>query len=156
MKTLKQEQFLPISLAEAWDFFSSPTNLNKITPDDISFEITSDVPDRMYEGLIITYKIKPFMGIAMDWCTEVTHIQEGQFFVDEQRVGPYKMWHHEHHFREVENGIIMTDLLYYDIGKSIFGKIAGWIFVDNQVKKIFEFRKKILNSMLKGENNLIH
>ena len=98
----------------------------------------------MYEGLIITYRIKPMLNIPLNWCTEITHIKEHQFFVDEQRKGPYNIWHHEHHFKAVEGGVLMTDLLHYDIGKSIFGWIAGKLFVHKQVKEIFEFRKKTL------------
>jgi len=145
MKSLRQEQFLPISINEAWEFFSSPKNLNRVTPKELYFEITSEVPDKMYEGLIIGYKIKPMLNIKVNWCTEITHIKHLEYFIDEQRKGPYKIWHHEHHFKEVEGGIIMTDLLYYDIGKSIFGWIAGKLFVNKKVKEIFEYRYQTLN-----------
>ncbi len=140
MKRLEQEQFLPITLEQAWDFFATPKNLNEVTPDDLVFEITSKVPDKMYEGLMITYKIQPLLNISINWCTEITHIKEQKYFVDEQRKGPYHIWHHEHHFKAVEGGTLMTDILHYDIGKSIFGWIAGKIFVDKQVEKIFLFR----------------
>ncbi|WP_242695937.1 SRPBCC family protein [Desertivirga brevis] len=129
MRKLKQEQFLPITLDEAWDFFATPRNLNEVTPADLTFQITSDLPDKMYEGLIITYKIKPMMNIPLDWCTEITHIKEKEFFVDEQRKGPYNIWHHEHHFKEQEGGVLMTDILHYDIGKWIIGWLAGELFV---------------------------
>ena len=144
MKVLKQEQFLPISLETAWSFFATPKNLNLVTPKDMVFEITSELPERLYEGLIITYRIKPMMNIPMNWCTEITHIQEQQFFVDEQRKGPYNIWHHEHHFKAVEGGVLMTDLLHYDIGKSIFGWVAGKLFVHKKVKEIFAYRYRIL------------
>jgi ligand-binding SRPBCC domain-containing protein len=144
MKKLVQEQLLPISLEHAWNFFATPKNLNEVTPDDLVFEITSDVPDKMYEGLMITYKIKPLLNISINWCTEITHIKEQQYFVDEQRKGPYNIWHHEHHFKAVEGGTLMTDILHYDIGKWIFGTIAGKLFVDKQVNFIFEHRYKAL------------
>ncbi len=144
MKLLRQEQFLPISINEAWEFFSSPKNLNRVTPKELYFEITSEVPDKMYEGLIISYKIKPMLNIKVSWYTEITHIKHLEYFIDEQRKGPYKIWHHEHHFKEVEGGIIMTDLLYYDIGKSIFGWIAGKLFVNKKVKAIFDYRYQVL------------
>lgn len=144
MKRIKQEQFLPISLDEAWDFFATPVNLNKVTPGDMVFEITSDVPDKMYEGLIITYRIKPMLNVAVNWCTEITHIKEKQFFVDEQRKGPYHIWHHEHHFRETEGGVIMTDIVHYDVGKWVFGWLASKLFVDKKVDEIFKYRFKIL------------
>lgn len=145
MKSLRQEQFLPISINEAWEFFSSPKNLNRVTPKELNFEISSDVPDKMYEGLIIKYKIKPMLNIKVDWCTEITHIKHLEYFIDEQRKGPYKIWHHEHHFKEAEGGIIMTDLLYYDIGKSIFGWLAGKLFVDKKVNEIFSYRHQTLS-----------
>lgn len=144
MKKLVQEQLLPISLEQAWNFFATPKNLNEVTPDDLVFEITSDVPERMYEGLMITYKIKPLLNISINWCTEITHIKEQEYFVDEQRKGPYNIWHHEHHFKSVEEGTLMTDILHYDIGKSIFGWFAGKLFVDEQVKNIFSHRYKAL------------
>ncbi len=144
MRKLKQEQFLPISLDQAWEFFATPKNLNEVTPADMVFEITSHLPDKMYEGLIITYRIKPMLNIPIDWCTEITHIKEKEFFVDEQRKGPYNIWHHEHHFKAVEGGVMMTDLLYYDIGKSVFGWLAGKLFVNQKVEAIFKYRYKTL------------
>lgn len=144
MHRLKQEQFLPLSLETAWDFFATPKNLNLVTPDDLVFEVTSELPDKMYEGLIITYRIKPMLNVPLNWCTEITHIRELAYFVDEQRTGPYNIWHHEHHFRAVEGGVLMTDLLHYDIGKSVFGWMAGQLFVHSKVKEIFAYRYKIL------------
>lgn len=144
MQTLQQQQILPISLEEAWNFFATPRNLNEITPPDLTFEITSPLPDKMYEGLMITYKIRPFLNIPFDWCTEITHIKEMEYFVDEQRSGPYKIWHHEHHFNAVEGGVLMTDLLYYEIGLSAIGWLAGKLFVHQRVKDIFTYRKQTL------------
>ncbi len=152
MHSLRQEQFLPITLDKAWAFFSSPKNLNEVTPEDMVFEITSEMPDLMYEGMMITYRIKPLLNISMNWCTEITHINNPLFFIDEQRKGPYHIWHHEHHFKEVEGGILMTDILYYDIGKSFFGWIAGHLFVHKKVKQIFEFRYKKLEQIFNIEN----
>ncbi len=150
MRKLKQEQFLPISLDEAWNFFATPKNLNEVTPADMVFEITSDLPDKMYEGLIITYRIKPMLNISINWCTEITHIKDRTFFVDEQRKGPYNIWHHEHHFKETEGGVLMTDILHYDIGKSILGAIAGHLFVHKKVRQIFDFRYKTLEHYFKN------
>lgn len=147
MTILKQEQFLPITLDEAWQFFASPRNLNEITPDDMVFEIVSELPDSMYAGLLINYRLKPMFNIPLDWCTEITHIKEKEYFVDEQRKGPYRIWHHEHHFRAVDGGVLMTDLLHYDIGKSIFGWIAGKLFVHKKVKAIFDYRRNKLQTI---------
>jgi len=146
MNLIKQEQFLPITLDEAWHFFATPKNLNEVTPADMVFEIISELPDTMYEGLLINYRLKPMLNIPIHWCTEITHIKEKVYFVDEQRKGPYNIWHHEHHFKSVANGVIMTDLLQYDIGKSFLGWIAGKLFVHKKVKAIFEYRKKVLDT----------
>jgi len=147
MKTLQKQTFLPLTIQEAWDFFSTHKNLDLMTPDDMNFKITSEIPEKMYKGLFITYKISPILNIPLDWVTEITHIDEPYFFIDEQRKGPYNIWHHEHHFRETDGGVIMTDILYYDIGKSILGWVAGKILVDNKVKGIFEFREKKLKQL---------
>lgn len=151
MMKLKQEQFLPISLDEAWQFFATPRNLNEVTPEDMVFEIVSELPESMYAGLLINYRLKPVFNIPVDWCTEITHIKEKEYFVDEQRIGPYKLWHHEHHFEAVEGGVLMTDLLHYDIGKSIFGWIAGKLFVHKKVKAIFDYRYKTLGTYFKKQ-----
>jgi ligand-binding SRPBCC domain-containing protein len=147
MRRLFQEQFLPISLEEAWSFFSNPRNLNEITPEDMVFKITSNPPSEMYPGLFVTYKIKPLLNIEFDWCTEITHVRDRQFFVDEQRKGPYSIWHHEHHFQEVDGGVLMTDILHYDIGKGPFGWIAGQLFVHKRVVEIFSYRTNKLQEL---------
>lgn len=147
MKKLHIEQLLPISLEQAWNFFSRPENLNEITSSNLTFKIMSKLPEIMYEGLMIEYRISPFFNIPFIWLTEITHIKDKEFFVDEQRIGPYKLWHHEHHFKQVENGVLMTDILHYDIGKWILGSIAGKLFVHKQVQEIFEYRYKKLNEL---------
>jgi len=149
MKKLKQEQFLPISLDEAWKFFATPKNLNEVTPDDMVFEIISELPETMYAGLLINYRLKPMFNIPINWCTEITHIKEKEYFVDEQRKGPYRIWHHEHHFKAVKGGVLMTDILHYDIGKWIVGRIAGKLFVDKKVKGIFAYRNSTLETYFK-------
>lgn len=147
MKRLVQEQFLPVSLETAWNYFATPKNLNDITPKDMVFKIVSELPEKMYEGMFIQYKIKPMLNIELNWCTEITHIVEGQFFVDEQRQGPYNIWHHEHHFKSVEGGVLMTDILHYDVGMSFLGWIASKLFVDKKVEQIFEFRRLELTNI---------
>lgn len=144
MKRLYSQQWLPISLDEAWDFFSSPKNLNEITPEDMVFEIKSDVPEKMYPGMFIMYSIRPMFNIPMKWVTEITHVSDRKFFVDEQRVGPYHIWHHEHHFEEKDGGVLMTDILHYNVGMSFLGWIASKLFVDKKVQGIFDYRYKIL------------
>jgi ligand-binding SRPBCC domain-containing protein len=144
MKRLYSQQWLPISLDEAWDFFSSPKNLNEITPEDMVFEIKSDVPEKMYPGMFIMYSIRPMFNIPMNWVTEITHVSDRKFFVDEQRVGPYHIWHHEHHFEEKDGGVLMTDILHYNVGMFFLGWIASKLFVDKKVQGIFDYRYKIL------------
>jgi ligand-binding SRPBCC domain-containing protein len=138
--TLEVKQFLQISLAEAWDFFSSPGNLSKITPPQMGFITTSGTPAKMYPGQIITYKVSPFPGFKTNRVTEITHVSDLSFFVDEQRFGPYRMWHHEHRFEALDKGVLMTDRVSYKLPFGIFGRIAHGLFVKTQLKQIFEYR----------------
>jgi ligand-binding SRPBCC domain-containing protein len=138
--TLEVSQFVKISLKEAWDFFSSPGNLVKITPPHMGFIITTGKPAKMHPGQIITYKVSPLAGIKTNWVTEITHVEEESFFVDEQRFGPYRMWHHEHHFNTQGDGVIMTDRVSYKLPMGIFGRIAHGLFVKGHLRQIFEYR----------------
>lgn len=142
---LERRQFVPITIDQAWNFFSSPKNLKKITPDYLGFEITSKEQDEMYAGMIITYIVKPLLGIPLRWMTEIKHVQEPNFFVDEQRVGPYKIWHHEHHFKEVDGGVDMKDIIHYAMPLGILGRIAHWIQVKKQLNQIFDYRITAIN-----------
>lgn len=141
MHVLKRVIKLPISLQEAWDFFSNPANLKTITPDYMGFDITSEfLKPTMYEGMIITYKVKPLLGIAMSWMTEITHVKDKSFFVDEQRVGPYKIWHHQHHFVEVEGGVEMTDIIDYVLPLGFIGRLMEPFLVRPKLNEIFDYR----------------
>lgn len=139
---LESRQFLPISVDEAWDFFSSPKNLKEITPPHMGFDITSQYDDKMYPGLLITYIVSPLMGIKMRWCTEITQVKDKSYFIDEQRFGPYKMWHHQHHFKAVEGGVEMKDIVHYGIPLGPLGQLANGIMVKSQLKDIFNYRIK--------------
>ncbi len=141
---LEFKQFLPLTVSEAWDFFSSPLNLAKITPEDMAFTITSNPEhtERMYPGMIITYKVSPILDIKLDWMTEITQVEHEKYFIDEQRFGPYKFWHHQHHFKAVDGGTEMTDILTYGLPMGIFGRMANEIFVAARLQHIFDFRKK--------------
>lgn len=137
------KQFIPHPLEMVWEFFSRPENLDNITPEEMSFEIVSDISNvEMYEGMIVQYKVSPFLGIKMNWVTEITHIQDKVYFIDEQRFGPYALWHHQHHFQEQEGGVLMTDILHYKIPYGFIGTIADAIFVGNRIEDIFQYRKK--------------
>ncbi len=151
--SLEVTQFLKISLTEAWDFFSSPGNLSRITPEHMGFEITSGAPAKMYTGQIITYKVSPFPGVKTNWVTEITHVSEGSFFVDEQRFGPYRMWHHEHHFEAKDDGVLMTDHVSYKLPLGFLGRMAHSLFVKNQLTQIFKHRERCLERMF-GKNSV--
>ncbi|MGE5437627.1 MAG: SRPBCC family protein [Syntrophothermus sp.] len=143
--TIKTNQKLPIDIKSAWEFFSSPKNLQTITPEYLSFKMVDDeLPDKMYSGTIIVYKIRPLFGIPITWVTEIKHIHEYKFFIDEQVFGPYKMWHHKHFFKEIEGGTEIEDLVHYTMGWSIFGSIAHKLIIRKQLNGIFEFRRKKL------------
>ena len=143
--TLRREQLLPISLVEAWAFFSAPENLQEITPPYMGFEtLTTPESDSMYAGQIISYYIRPLMGIRVFWMTEITHVAEGRYFVDEQRFGPYAFWHHTHFFTPVTGGVLITDVVHYKLPFGIFGRLAHWLFVKEQLAGIFHFRSQVL------------
>jgi len=145
---LKRETLLPTTLDNAWDFFSSPLNLSKITPPEMNFVVTSEYEDgKMYPGMIITYKVSPLFGIKMNWMTEITHVKEKEYFVDEQRFGPYAMWHHQHHFKEVTGGVLMTDLLNYAIPYGFIGRIANSVIVADKIRKVFDYREEVIEHL---------
>lgn len=143
VKRKEWEQWIPRPLTEVWDFFSRPENLNAITPDDMSFEILSDIQqEKMYPGMVIQYRISPVRGIRMNWVTEITHVREGSYFIDEQRFGPYAFWHHQHHFQERDGGVLMRDILHYKVPFWWIGNLADAVFVDPKIEEIFTFRKQ--------------
>jgi ligand-binding SRPBCC domain-containing protein len=139
--SLKTVQKLPVSLEEAWEFFSRPKNLKEITPANLGFNIISKHHgDKMYAGQIIEYKVSPLLGIPLYWMTEITQVSENQFFIDEQRYGPYSLWHHQHHFKPIDGGVEMTDIVHYKIPFWFLGDIANTILVKRELRKIFDFR----------------
>ncbi len=143
--TIETVQYLPISLEEAWEFFSTPLNLNEITPDDLSFEILSDLEGKkMYQGMIINYIVRPFLNIPMRWTTEIKHVKDHSYFVDEQRFGPYAFWHHKHFFEKTDNGVKMTDIVDYGLPLGPLGELANVLYVKKQLNTIFDYRFRIL------------
>ena len=115
-------QVLPVDRAEAWAFFSNPRNLSVITPPEMGFEITEEVPEHVHPGLIVVYRVRPLLGIPVTWVTEITAVVEEELFVDDQRIGPYRFWHHQHHFREVADGTEVRDIVHYALP---FGPLGG-------------------------------
>ena len=142
----ESKQFLPISLSEAWDFFSTPDNLRVLTPDYLQMTITSRSGAlKIYTGQIISYRLKPIFGIPVSWVTEITHVSERCFFVDEQRFGPYAFWHHTHIFLAVPGGVEMRDMVHYKLPLGFLGRWAHMLFVRRQLEDIFNFRKNYLD-----------
>ena len=141
--SIKTVQKIPISLDKAWDFFSNPANLQAITPDNMGFKVISKHHgDTMYAGQIIEYTVKPILGIPIYWMTEITQVKDKQYFVDEQRFGPYSLWHHQHHFKAIEGGVEMTDIVHYKNPLWLLGRLANFLFVKKQLKEIFQYRLK--------------
>lgn len=147
---LTSSQYLPVSIDEAWSFFSVPENLDRITPDDLRFEIRSGASDGTFAGQIITYRIRPVLNIPMTWVTEITHCKDRSYFVDEQRFGPYRFWHHLHRFRGTENGVIMDDVLHFALPGGWAGEVVASSFVKKKVEGIFEHRGIVLQSLFPG------
>jgi len=142
MYLIDRTQDLPISLEEAWAFFSSPHNLAKITPKNLGFTVLGEIPETMYEGLFIHYTVSPLAGIPMKWTTEITHIRPMEYFVDEQRVGPYSIWHHEHFFESMPGGVRMRDRVHYQVPLGFLGRLVHPIIVRPRLEEIFSFRFK--------------
>lgn len=133
----------------AWDFFTSPLNLVKITPPDMGFIVTSGYrkEEKVYAGMIITYTVAPLFGIKLRWMTEITHVKEKEYFVDEQRFGPYALWHHQHHFKKVEGGVSMTDIVNYAIPYGFLGTIINNMIVSKKLKAVFDFREEAIGHL---------
>lgn len=134
-------QKIPASIDKVWSFISSPRNLKKITPEYMGFQVTNEpISDQMYAGMIISYKVKPILGIPMNWVTEITQVKEKEYFVDEQRVGPYAIWHHQHKIFSIEGGVLMEDIVSYKPPFGIIGSIANSMIIKNKLKQIFDYR----------------
>ncbi len=142
--TLKSKQKLPITLDQAWDFFSDPMNLNTITPDDMGFKTLSGADRKMYPGQVIQYIVTPLLGIPMKWVTEITHVIDKEYFVDEQRFGPYALWHHKHFFKEIPGGVEMEDIVDYKLPMGILGELMHPVLVRPRLEQIFAYRTKKL------------
>lgn len=141
---LENEQLITADISEVWDFISSPENLKYITPPYLGFEILNkNISEKMYPGMIISYKVSPMFGIKMKWVTEITHIKEKDYFVDEQRIGPYSMWHHQHKIVEAKGGTLMTDIVTYKPPFGILGALSNRMFLRKQLDDIFYFRKNV-------------
>jgi ligand-binding SRPBCC domain-containing protein len=141
---LVSQQSLPITRQEAWEFLSDPANLKVITPDHMRFDILSGSDRPMFPGQIIQYKVSPFRGYTAKWVTEITHVNEGEYFVDEQRFGPYALWHHKHFIKPIIGGVVMEDIIDYKLPFGILGQLAHRLIVKKQLRQIFSFREQKL------------
>lgn len=141
---LRTTQRLPIPVEEAWDFFSDAANLQRITPPSLGFEVRSELPARMHPGLIIAYRVRPLLGVPVTWVTEITHLREPHLFVDEQRFGPYRFWHHQHHFAPIEGGVEMRDVVHYALPRPASGALVRRWIVGPQLESIFAYRRRVL------------
>lgn len=146
---LHREQVVKTDIGTAWDFIRSPGNLEKLTPDDLSFEIVSDLPEEMYDGLLIEFRVGiPFAG-KQTWLSEIKHICEGRSFVDEQRIGPYKLWNHCHEIRPEDDAVRFVDQVHYALPFGPLGTIAHALFVKRTLQRVFDYREKMLPELLK-------
>jgi len=152
LHTLKRSQTLPVNLETAWQFFSDPCNLCDITPAWLCFRLTCDKPGPMYAGQILTYKIQALPGISLSWVTEITHVDEPRFFVDEQRMGPYAFWHHQHRFTEVEDGVLMEDEVNYSLPLGPAGDLMHRLYVAKRLQEIFDFRAQTLERIFPAKS----
>ena len=149
---IQTEQELPISINEAWEFFSTPRNLEKLTPDKLQFKIITCSHESMVPGQIISYKIRLMPFIWMNWVTEITQVSENNHFIDDQRSGPYKIWHHRHTFIETKDGVLMKDEVHYLLPFGWIGKIVHALVVKSQLKSIFDYRYKMLEDLFSSKN----
>ena len=148
---LNTTQIIAASLDECWAFFSDPRNLAKITPPELDFRVLSELPPKVHPGMMIEYRVRPLFGIPFTWLTEITHVEEPRYFVDEQRVGPYALWHHEHWFRALENGRTeVRDCVHYIVPFGPLGELVRPFLVEPQLQKIFHFRNDAVARIFAG------
>lgn len=144
---LHKKQNLPISIDKAWEFLSSPINLKTITPDYMNFDILSEADRPMYAGQIVQYIVTPILGIKTKWVTEITHVKDKEYFVDEQRFGPYSLWHHKHFIKEIEGGVEMEDIIDYKVPFGFLGQLVQPILVKPKLEEIFNYRTTKLEEL---------
>jgi ligand-binding SRPBCC domain-containing protein len=151
---LHTKQLIQAPLDKVWEFISNPRNLKLITPEHMGFDITSrDLPEKMYPGMIISYTVKPLLGFKMTWVSEITQIEEKRFFVDQQRIGPYSMWHHQHLIEPVKNGVLMSDIVSYCPPLGFLGSIANGLFIRKQLETIFAYREKAVEQYFNNQKD---
>ena len=148
-----EEQKLPVTLENAWSFFSNPVNLVKITPPNMKFRITNNPEEKIFSGMIITYKVSPLLNFSLNWVTEIVYADKPHYFIDEQKFGPYKFWYHRHSFTEISEGVLMKDEVYYALPFGIIGQIIHSVMIKSRLKEIFAYRREILRNIFYGRIN---
>lgn len=144
----RREQLVNGTLSEVWDFISSPHNLKRITPPEMGFHVrTPDLPQKMYAGMLISYTVRPLWGIPVNWLTEITQVVPQHYFVDEQRIGPYALWHHQHILEAVDGGVLMKDIVSYSPPLGPLGSIANALGIRKKLEQIFDYRTTALNEI---------
>jgi ligand-binding SRPBCC domain-containing protein len=146
LHTIIRKQKIYSDIYRVWDFFSSPMNLRIITPDWLNFVVISDLPDKMYPGMIVEYRVSPIFNIPVRWITEITHVDEPFYFVDEQRFGPYKFWHHKHFFIQKVDHVEMVDKVDYILPYGVFGEFF-YFYVNKKLLNIFDYRYKRIDEL---------
>ena len=150
---LQYHTVLPLTLEAAWDFFSDPGNLAKITPEKMRFNIITGAEAKTYPGQIIAYSVRPMWNMPLQWVTEITQCVDKHYFIDEQRFGPYRFWHHLHRFTETADGVVMEDVLHYALPFGPLGSLMGRLFIHKKVREIFTHREKVLKKLFPQENS---
>lgn len=145
--TLHREQIIPASIERVWDYFATPRNLNEMTPPDMAFEFVQGGTDPMYAGQVITYKVAILSGVRVRWLTQITHVESGRCFIDEQRAGPYRLWIHEHRFEPLSEGVHMTDHVTYALPFGPLGDVVHAIYIRQRLKKIFDYRREKVKTL---------
>ena len=139
--SLYSKQNVPAPIDDVWKFFSDASNLLNITPPHLNLKVTNEIyGDEVYAGQVMTYKVKPLLGIPFSWMTEIRHVEPLKYFVDEQRKGPYKLWHHQHHFKTIEGGTEMIDIVHYRLPMGLLGSMANEWMIKKELRKIFSYR----------------
>ena len=140
-------QYLKTDIKSIWDFASSPKNLKEITPDYMLFNITSEHQEKMYPGMIISYEVAPVLNIKLNWITEITNVVDNKYFVDEQKIGPYEFWHHQHFFEVEGDQVKMTDIVTYKPPFGLIGRLANYVFIKRKIESIFEYRRSRMEQL---------
>ncbi|MGL5113193.1 MAG: SRPBCC family protein [Flavobacterium sp.] len=153
MKVYKKEsvQYVHATLDECWTFFSNPLNLQKITPSDMGFQITDFDGRSVYPGQVIQYIVSPLLGIKLGWMTVITAVKDQSYFIDEQRFGPYTLWHHKHFFEATATGVKMTDVVHYALPLGFLGRIMNSLVVKSKLNEIFSFREKAVDTLFNSK-----